>query len=214
MFALTHRSPLPTPRPLDAPDGGSGAGGFAEPVGHGEAAAERPDGHAARFEGWVREWWPQIQPLVERLVGDAALAEDLTQECFLRVERRIERVHSGPQVGGYLRSIALNLVRDHFRSRGRRAPMRSLEALERPDERSREPAEDLAARELESALQREIALLPPKLQLAFTARVIEGLEYERIAELTGSQPATLRVQVMQARQRLERRLAPLLEEPS
>jgi RNA polymerase sigma-70 factor (ECF subfamily) len=206
VLALTRRSPFstPGPRPLDAPGSDAAAGAGAQEVG---AAA-------GRFEQLVREWWPQIQPLVERLVEDAALAEDLTQECFLRLERRLARVQDGPQLGGYLRSIALNLVRDHFRSRGRRAPMHSLESVERPDERSADPAEDLAARELEAALQREIALLPPKLQLAFTSRVIEGLEYDHIAQLTGVKPATLRVQVMQARQRLERRLAPLLEDPS
>lgn len=206
MLALTRRLPLSVTgsRPLDAlgPDASRSVGGR-------EASAS-----AGRFEQLVREWWPQIQPLLERLMGDAALAEDLTQECFLRLERRLVRVQDGPQLGGYLRSIALNLVRDHFRSRGRRSPTRSLETIELPDERTADPAEDLAARELEAALQCEIALLPPKLQLAFTSRVIEGLEYEHIAQLTGVKPATLRVQVMQARQRLERRLAPLLEEPS
>lgn len=168
----------------------------------------------SRLESLAREWWPQIQPLIERLVGDGALAEDLTQECFLRLERRLDRVADGPQLGGYLRSIALNLVRDHHRKLGRRGAELSLGPEERAAANSTDPSEDLSNRELEAALQREISALPEKLRLAFTARVIEGLEYEHIAQLHGVRPSTLRVQVMQARQRLERSLAPLLEDPS
>ena len=56
---------------------------------------------------------------VLRHVGDEALAEDLTQETFVRVERSSSTHRGESSEWSWLCAIALNLIRDHFRAAGR-----------------------------------------------------------------------------------------------
>ena len=61
-----------------------------------------------------------VRGFVMKLVGDAALADDLTQESFVRATRT-EKSHRGDaSERAWLSAIALNLVRDHFRATKRR----------------------------------------------------------------------------------------------
>ncbi len=62
---------------------------------------------------------PAVRGFVLRLIGDDPLVEDLTQETFLRAQRSIGTYRSEASEHSWLCSIALNLVRDHFRSFGR-----------------------------------------------------------------------------------------------
>lgn len=60
-----------------------------------------------------------VARFARRLVGDATLAEDITQETFLRAQRTDALRRSEASEKTWLCAIALNLVRDHFRARGR-----------------------------------------------------------------------------------------------
>ena len=62
---------------------------------------------------------PLVRAFVMRHVGDEALADDLTQETFLRVERSSSTHRGEASVRSWLCAIALNLTRDHFRASGR-----------------------------------------------------------------------------------------------
>ncbi|MDH3673703.1 MAG: RNA polymerase sigma factor [Gammaproteobacteria bacterium] len=57
-----------------------------------------------------------VRGFVLRLVGDEALAEDLTQETFVRMQRSASRHRGEASERSWLCAIALNLVRDHFRA--------------------------------------------------------------------------------------------------
>ena len=70
-----------------------------------------------------------VQGFVLRLVGSDPLAEDLTQETFLRVQRSASQHRGEASEYSWLCSIALNLVRDHFRSIGRTPEMTSDEGI-------------------------------------------------------------------------------------
>lgn len=82
----------------------------------------------------MAEHRPLVRAFVLRHVGNEALADDLTQETFLRVERSSSTPRSGASVRSWLCAIALNLTRDHFRATGR-VPMatsapQALDALD------------------------------------------------------------------------------------
>jgi len=62
---------------------------------------------------------PLVRAFVLRHVGDEALADDLTQETFLRVERSSSSHRGEASERSWLCAIALNLTRDHFRASGR-----------------------------------------------------------------------------------------------
>ena len=66
---------------------------------------------------------------VRRLVRDAALAEDLTQETFLRAQRSDQPPSGDATERSWLHAIALNLVRDHFRAAGRQPATTAEESV-------------------------------------------------------------------------------------
>jgi RNA polymerase sigma-70 factor (ECF subfamily) len=69
--------------------------------------------------GAMVEHRPLVRAFVLRHVGDEALADDLTQETFLRVERSSSGHRGEASVRSWRCAIALNLTRDHFRASGR-----------------------------------------------------------------------------------------------
>ena len=70
-----------------------------------------------------------VLSFVMRLVGDAALADDLTQEAFFRATRTRKGHRGEASKRSWLCAIALNVVRDHFRASGRRPDMTSDEEV-------------------------------------------------------------------------------------
>jgi RNA polymerase sigma-70 factor (ECF subfamily) len=67
----------------------------------------------------MTEHRPLVRAFVLRHVGDEALADDLTQETFLRAERSRSSYRGEASERSWLCAIALNLIRDHFRAAGR-----------------------------------------------------------------------------------------------
>jgi RNA polymerase sigma-70 factor (ECF subfamily) len=75
--------------------------------------------HATLEPAALAEHRPLVRRFVLRHVGDEALAEDLTQETFVRVERSSSSYRGEASERSWLCAIALNVVRDHFRAAGR-----------------------------------------------------------------------------------------------
>ncbi len=67
----------------------------------------------------MTEHRPLVRAFTLRHVGDEALADDLTQETFLRAERSRSSYRGEASERSWLCAIALNLIRDHFRAAGR-----------------------------------------------------------------------------------------------
>lgn len=158
----------------------------------------------ADLEALVRAHYAGVLRLVERLIGRRGEALDLAQETFLRARGRVRA--DDPGAGAYLRRTAINLAAGWWRGRGRAAA--ALELPEQLPGAAQEPVVLLAQAELEDALRAAIARLPERCRQAFVGRVIEGLEYADLARSLGIAEATARQHVMDARQRLQRALAP------
>jgi RNA polymerase sigma-70 factor (ECF subfamily) len=80
----------------------------------------------------IGKYYAAVQGFVSRLVRQQALAEDLTQETFLRVERSSSAHRGEASKRTWLFAIALNVVRDHFRAAARTpAPDPDPEATDR-----------------------------------------------------------------------------------
>ena len=182
------------PRPLDA----------------GRAEGVRADG--AALERLVRAHFAHLRGLLERLTGSAADAEDLAQECFLRMRRAGELPRDAER--GWLVRVAVNLARDHGRRRERARRRDEHAARERFERRPAEEAAEapLERDELRRAVRRAVGELPERLRLPLVLRSFEGWEYDAIAEHLGLRPGTVRVQVMEARRALERSLGALLDQ--
>ncbi|HLX10328.1 MAG TPA: sigma-70 family RNA polymerase sigma factor [Thermoanaerobaculia bacterium] len=124
--------------------------------------------------------------------GDPALADDLTQEAFIRLLRAGIRPESDEHLRRYLFRIATNLLQDHRRGSRRLAPLAELRE-------GASPGPDAAAR---VDLRRLLARLKPRERQILWLAHVEGHSHQEIAAITGMRPASLRVLLFRARRRL------------
>lgn len=171
------------------------------------------EGDRSAFDQLARPHVGPIHQLLRRLVGNHEDAEDLTQECFVRAWQSLRWFRGEGKLGAWLRRIAVHLASDHFRQRPRTprawtdTASGDLEAAA-PRSRVSGPGEELRRRELDARMDEALRVLPDRLRAALVLRVFEGLDYEEVSRITGVAPDTARRQVMQARRRLLRALAP------
>ena len=125
----------------------------------------------------------------------------------VRAFRSLSRFRGESRFSTWLYRIATHLARDHYRARERRE--RTSLALpidetlsETLEGEGHAPPESLSKREEVDALARSIQKLPHALRVALVLRVLEGLEYDEVAQVTGLQAGTIRTQVMKARRQL------------
>ena len=170
-------------------------------------------GDIEAFDDLYRGRFKALCSFLFRLVGNPEDAEDLAQECFLRAHQALPNYRGSASFGNWLRSIALNLSRDHWRSRGRTTPVLPLQDSEEDLASSFGlPLEALGSRERTRVIENAVNRLPETLRVTLIMRVLEGLSYEEISEVTGCKPGTARTQVMKARRLLSQVLEPWMKE--
>ncbi|MGH9759642.1 MAG: RNA polymerase sigma factor, partial [Blastocatellia bacterium] len=83
-----------------------------------ELARAAAAGDSEAFEKLYRQHYRRVYSLCLRMLGDATLAEDLTQEVFLQVYRKIGSFRGDSAFTTWLHSLTVNQVLMHFRRRG------------------------------------------------------------------------------------------------
>jgi RNA polymerase sigma-70 factor (ECF subfamily) len=148
----------------------------------------------------------RIYSLCLRMVGNIAEAEDLTQEAFLQLHRKIGTFRGDSAFSTWLHRLAINVVLMHLRRKG--LSLISLdEAMEpAPDEgpgRSfGSPDPTLAGAIDRLALERAVASLPAGYRLIFVLHDIEGYEHNEIASMLDCSIGNSKSQLHKARLKL------------
>ena len=142
---------------------------------------------------------------VLRTVGDRELAEDLTQEVFLRVWRSLPNFGHRAQLSTWLFQVAKNVILDSVRARESRPRTTELVAELTPaiTDVSAEQAETI--RELWGAVER----LSLDLRTALLLRDIVGLSYNEIAEALDVNLTTVKWRIYKAREQVQLELSEL-----
>jgi RNA polymerase sigma-70 factor (ECF subfamily) len=154
-----------------------------------------------------------VYGLALRMVRDAALAEDLAQEVFLKAFRSLDSFAPERRFSSWLLKIAHNACLDHLRRRRPRLePLEGDEDDPGPLLRLADPAAEspLARREgadLRRALERAIAALRPEYREIVLLRHREDLSYEEIVEITGLPLGTVKTHLHRARRAMAEVLA-------
>jgi RNA polymerase sigma-70 factor (ECF subfamily) len=152
---------------------------------------------------------PRLHALARRMLGDAAEAEDVTQEAMLRLWRIAPDWQTGnAAVSTWLYRVASNLCIDRLRRRRER----NVAVL--PDRA--DPAPGAAARmqdrDRAAALETALAALPDRQRLAVVLRHLEERPNPEIAEILGTSVEAVESLVARGRRALSDRLAPRAEE--
>ncbi|MBN2507377.1 MAG: RNA polymerase sigma factor [Verrucomicrobia bacterium] len=168
---------------------------------------------SSQFEAFMRAYQNMVYSIAMRLLGNAADAEDIAQEVFLRAYDRFAGLRDSPGAGGWLRTVARNLCLNHLaRYRGR---WRFFSEMGPEDENGNRGPE-LAAPEtdagggsgedereiLEAALQR----LPAGQRVALVLYHFEELSYDDIAARLKVSLSKVKTDIHRARLALRRSL--------
>ncbi|HPD17036.1 MAG TPA: sigma-70 family RNA polymerase sigma factor [Planctomycetota bacterium] len=174
------------------------------------AARAGDEGAFARIVG---KYERAVFAVAYRMTYDAAAAEDLTQEVFLRVWRKLDTFRLGEPLKPWLLRIATRVCINALKKR-RPALMATVgdeesEPIELPSTQP-DACETASQAEVAAHLERAIAELPDDYRLIVTLRHVEELSYEQIAAALELPLGTVKVRLFRARERLRRLLAPIL----
>lgn len=180
---------------------------------------------AAAFDEVVDRHKAKIYNYLYRMMGNAADAEDLTQEVFVRLYTSLDSFRSQASLNTWLFRIAGNLCIDHFRrSRKHRAVAFSLdEPLDRdtPEaggsqthevaDLTYEPHRVAERAETAQQIQQALQQLPEKLRAVLILHDVEGMPYEEIAQVVACPLGTVKSRLFNARLQLRQRLTGYLQ---
>jgi RNA polymerase sigma-70 factor, ECF subfamily len=171
------------------------------------ARARRGDPSA--FEEIVRLYQRRVYGVALRIVRAHDVADDVTQEAFLRAWRSLDRFELGRPFGPWVCRIAANLAVNHVRSpRAREEGLPDGHAETRTSAPG--PLGTLLDAEGTRVLETAMAGLPPDQRAVLVLRVVEEQSYAEIAETLGISPGTVMSRLFRARERLAAALAPYL----
>jgi len=170
-------------------------------------------GDERAFARIVAAYERAVFAIAYRMTYDAAAAEDLTQEVFLRAWRKLDTFRPGEPLKPWLLRLATNVCINALK---KRRPV-AVAMVGDGEGDAREPASEgpdaseLAAKgETAELLEQAIAQLPDDYRLIITLRHVEELSYEEIAGILKRPLGTVKVQLFRARERLRRMLSPIL----
>ena len=175
------------------------------------------NGREAAYRELIRRYERPIFALLFRMVRDRELAEDLTQDSFIKVLSHLDRYRSEFKFSSWLFKIANNVAIDHLRRRqldtvsmdGSPHAM-TAEAVESTRFDVADVAEnaldEMEARELGSAIEQAIGRLRPEYRACIMLRHVEGRSYEEIATTLDLPLGTVKTYIHRARHELRRAL--------
>jgi len=177
-------------------------------------------GDKSAFDLLVRKYQHRVLKLVSRFVSDAAEAEDVAQEAFLKAYRALASFRGDSAFYTWLYRIAINTAKNYLVAMGRRAPTSTgfdhedAEGFEEAEQLrdTATPEGELLGKQIAATVNRAMDQLPDDLRTAITLREIEGLSYEEIATVMNCPIGTVRSRIFRAREAIDRSLHPLLDE--
>jgi len=180
-------------------------------------------GDEAAYRELVRRYERPVFSLIYRMVRNRELAEDLSQETFIKVLNALASYRPEYKFSSWVFKIANNAAIDHLRRR--ELDTLSLEGSPHADtaekveatalqigEKAESALDAVANKELGGEIERAIAKLRPEYRTCILLRHVEGRPYEEIAEILDLPLGTVKTYIHRARNELRIALAHLREE--
>jgi RNA polymerase sigma-70 factor (ECF subfamily) len=185
-----------------------------------ELVTELQEGSEAAFDWLVTYYHGPVFNLTLGMLGDVSDAADATQEVFLKAFKGIRSFRRGSSLKTWLYRIAIREALNHRRWFRRHlqknlsidtGPEEGKSAMEIEDQGA-SPFEQMAAREIQVAVQGALQQIPEVFRSAVILRDLEGLNYEEVAEVLKCSVGTVKSRILRGRRALKELLDPLLGE--
>ena len=171
-----------------------------------ELAQKAAQNDMGAFEELYQRHNRRVYSLCLRMTGNVSEAEDLAQEVFIQLFRKIGSFRGESAFTTWLHRLTVNQVLMHFRRKGVRleqvtedgeSPQQVVQGTENP---SQMPVVDRIA------LDKAVSQLPPGYRAVFVLHDVEGHEHEEVARLLGCSVGTSKSQLHKARMKLRQLL--------
>lgn len=176
-------------------------------------------GDKGAFDILVRRYEHKLANVISRYIRDPGEVLDVSQEAFIKAYRALPKFRGDSAFYTWLYRIAINTAKNHLVASSRRPPGDDVDAQDaeqfEADSGLKEyatPERMALSNELATTIQTAIDELPEELRTAIVLRELDGLSYEEIAAAMDCPIGTVRSRIFRARDAIERRIRPLLDE--
>ncbi len=166
--------------------------------------ARARDGDVASFEALVRRYQRPIFQLALRMLGSHGDAEDIVQDCFITVWRRLDHLQTDAAFVGWLYRMGTNACLNALRTRARR-PAESFDPDTEPAAgpgAGADPEHAAQTQQQFTALSRALETLTPPQRACWLLYEVHGRSYDEIAQTLGTTSTAVRGRIARARARL------------
>ena len=179
------------------------------------APARRAGASASEFEDFdslVRTHRPRIFRFLLASLRDRDLAENLTQDCFIKAYQARYQFRGASRIGTWLMQIAANLLRDQYANSRMRFWRRAIASVDPADlgdwipDQQVSPEAMALAKEQVNAIWKAVAHLSVNQRTVFLLRFVEDLDLLEIARITGMKEGTVKTHLFRALQSVRARL--------
>ena len=178
-------------------------------------------GDKKAFDMLVLKYQLRLSKLVSRFLRNQSDIPDVVQEAFIKAYRALPNFRGDSAFYTWLYRIAINTAKNHLVAQSRKSPANSIDVQEAEDYGASEwlkeyasPEREALASELEATIYQAMDELPSDLREAITLREIEGLSYEDIAAVMDCPIGTVRSRIFRAREAIDSKLEPILDDDS
>lgn len=178
-----------------------------------ELIARAKKGDMDAFESLVRKYQRLIYALCQRITGAHQMADDLSQETFIKAFVALPHFLDGHDFYSWIRRIALNNCFNSLKKWKREKPLAKEDNVARQNFLSapnESPPDAVQRDELERKFKEALRLLPPDQKAIFTLRTFENMSYGEIAQTLHIPPGTVMSRLNRARNKLKIHMADYL----
>lgn len=169
------------------------------------------------FDLLVLKYQSRIVSIAFKFVKEIQLAEDISQESFIKAYRSIDSFREESAFYTWLYRITANTAKNYLVSKGRRkeSSISDFNISENEDffelPTSDSPEQILMAQSLKDTIYDALSGLPEDTRTALSLREFEGLNYEEIAEIMNCPVGTVRSRIFRGREALENLISPITD---
>jgi RNA polymerase sigma-70 factor (ECF subfamily) len=175
-------------------------------------------GDKKAFDLLVRKYQNKVVSLVSRYLGNNGDVQDVAQDAFIKAYTALPSFRGEAAFYTWLYRIAVNTAKNYLMARGRRPANVDVDAEEAEFYENSDALKENASperlaltEEIKHVIFDTIESLPEELKVAIQLREIDGMSYDEIAAAMGCPIGTVRSRIFRARDAIDAKLQPLLE---